>query len=637
MNIGTLMVSLVADTSGLSAAEVKVTGLGRMLMGLGGIMAAAFSVGKIIAFSKESMNLAANMEGVHTAFNRIGQSSKVFDELKVATRGATDNFKLMQMAVKATDAGIATKDLITYLNFASARAITLGKSVDEFSDIIVKGAIRKFARSMAPMALSVKEVTAAFKTNSFPQYIEAQTKKMGEVTDTMQIKLARYTTSVTNLKLAYGDWLIKSDLVSGAVTGLTHRMEILGDTSLTAWQKFWMGWAAYSKYKTEQTAKEDEMRKQLAGLSLEDLIGLQKAATHQYIPDPTYIKVLNEMIAAMKAAKEPIKAVIETLETLKQKLVDEQVILSHIPEANRGEIESENKVIEALKRRIEAIEKLTNVYKVFLDQYEAHIKATTAGMKEPSAVTNLNEQQPIDYRKFFMKMQGATGFGISQGIQDVNNQLALVDIQAKILGNTFDKNAAITQVYTTELDKLWEEGLRPGNAEIDDLIKKLEDLNQNMYQNTMIDKLTHGLIKQSEVVRSLQSAFEQLFSKTGGGFKAMVNSIITGIERIIAKLMAEIAVWLILDAISGGTGIIAGQSIGTLKSFLGLTKLAGGGTIPPGYPNDTYPALLSSGETVSPPGQLSIGNKKIQIELTGNFGISGKDAVLMLRRQIELS
>jgi hypothetical protein len=30
-----------------------------------------------------------------------------------------------------------------------------------------------------------------------------------------------------------------------------------------------------------------------------------------------------------------------------------------------------------------------------------------------------------------------------------------------------------------------------------------------------------------------------------------------------------------------------------------------GGIVPSGYPNDTYPALLTSGETVTPPNKLS--------------------------------
>jgi hypothetical protein len=39
-----------------------------------------------------------------------------------------------------------------------------------------------------------------------------------------------------------------------------------------------------------------------------------------------------------------------------------------------------------------------------------------------------------------------------------------------------------------------------------------------------------------------------------------------------------------------------------------VPELAEGGVIPPGYPNDTYPAMLTSGETVIPAGQSPTGN-----------------------------
>jgi len=43
----------------------------------------------------------------------------------------------------------------------------------------------------------------------------------------------------------------------------------------------------------------------------------------------------------------------------------------------------------------------------------------------------------------------------------------------------------------------------------------------------------------------------------------------------------------------------------SLKVATGAFKgFAEGGVVPPGYPNDTYPALLSSGEVVFTPDQL---------------------------------
>lgn len=99
-----------------------------------------------------------------------------------------------------------------------------------------------------------------------------------------------------------------------------------------------------------------------------------------------------------------------------------------------------------------------------------------------------------------------------------------------------------------------------------------------------------------------------------------------------------------LSAIPSPTDFItglAGMKIQTVKLYPdavvsnGGTGLASGGVIPPGYPNDTYPAMLTSGETVIPAGESPVGNmaafaaaivnaiNKQTDALTSNSGING--------------
>ena len=70
--------------------------------------------------------------------------------------------------------------------------------------------------------------------------------------------------------------------------------------------------------------------------------------------------------------------------------------------------------------------------------------------------------------------------------------------------------------------------------------------------------------------------------------------------------------------------------------FPSVAKMAGGGMVPPGYPNDSFPAFLSSGEHVLP-NNIRTGIKNIEqrpqkIEVIIDGKISGKDLVLALRR-----
>jgi hypothetical protein len=63
-----------------------------------------------------------------------------------------------------------------------------------------------------------------------------------------------------------------------------------------------------------------------------------------------------------------------------------------------------------------------------------------------------------------------------------------------------------------------------------------------------------------------------------------------------------------LAAIAAGiAAVVAGMTMGSagIRGLSSVPGLAQGGVIPAGFPNDTYPALLSSGETVVPPGKLN--------------------------------
>jgi len=81
-------------------------------------------------------------------------------------------------------------------------------------------------------------------------------------------------------------------------------------------------------------------------------------------------------------------------------------------------------------------------------------------------------------------------------------------------------------------------------------------------------------------------------------------------------------------AIAGGIALIAlGSAMKNLVSD-GPAKMKDGGIVPSGFPNDTYPAMLTSGEMVVPkpqalPGNLGGG----AVEVFGEFRVSGSDLV----------
>ncbi len=152
-------------------------------------------------------------------------------------------------------------------------------------------------------------------------------------------------------------------------------------------------------------------------------------------------------------------------------------------------------------------------------------------------------------------------------------------------------------------------------------------------------KATDEALQQMKTIAStLANVFEDMFMSIGEGFKSMVEGILQSLRRLIAQVLARAMVFVLLSIISGGTSnlAVAAKELmgGSFWKFM-LKPLgramAGGGIVPPGYPNDTYPARLSSGEMVVPPGQIG-GLAAQSIHITVDGRISGRDLVLALRR-----
>ncbi len=80
------------------------------------------------------------------------------------------------------------------------------------------------------------------------------------------------------------------------------------------------------------------------------------------------------------------------------------------------------------------------------------------------------------------------------------------------------------------------------------------------------------------------------------------------------------------------TEMAAGMAAAAALSVPGLAE---GGVIPAGYPNDTYPAMLTSGETVVPPGKLDSIRSQANQSLSGNvkFKIQGYDLIGVIQKQ----
>ena len=130
MNLWSLIVKIKGDNSGLKTtlndSEKQVGTFGSAIKKIGGMIAAAFAVDRIIAFGREVITLAAQAEGVKVAFNRMADPG-ILQGLRDATRGTVDDLRLMQAAVQANNFQIPLENLASLFKFAADRAMHTGQ------------------------------------------------------------------------------------------------------------------------------------------------------------------------------------------------------------------------------------------------------------------------------------------------------------------------------------------------------------------------------------------------------------------------------------------------------------------------------------------------------------------------------
>ena len=124
---------------------------------LGGAIGASFAVDAIRQFVSESVQLAAQTEGVRNAFEQINDPT-LLDDLRKATKGTINDFELMKAAVKAKNFNIPLEQLGSLMGFAQKRATETGESIDYMAESIVLGIARKSIPILDNLGFSATEV-----------------------------------------------------------------------------------------------------------------------------------------------------------------------------------------------------------------------------------------------------------------------------------------------------------------------------------------------------------------------------------------------------------------------------------------------------------------------------------------------
>lgn len=183
--------------------------------------------------------------------------------------------------------------------------------------------------------------------------------------------------------------------------------------------------------------------------------------------------------------------------------------------------------------------------------------------------------------------------------------------------------------YQQQFEDLWKRGVRPGEEAMDKLIEKMDRLNGIIkdsgptwiaqfhdYANVVSDLLGtfEGFVNASQK-RALRHV--EATAKAQNRSDVWLATEREKIEKEYAKKAKALAIiQSIINTAVGVTSalrmyppnvplaIAVGIAGAAQTALIASQPLAEGGIVPDGYPNDTYPARLSSKEIVVPPGKL---------------------------------
>jgi len=241
---------------------------------------------------------------------------------------------------------------------------------------------------------------------------------------------------------------------------------------------------------------------------------------------------------------------------------------------------------------------------------------------------------------------------MNEALNEMRGQMRLAENRAFAFGDSVNLLEEQQRILKSTITSLLSEGYDPTHRKIQGLINQYEKLKQKTDQASESSKKFKGEQHKisnslSMVADSLGRASADIVSNMGqmaagvqNAEQKMVSSVLDASQQIITQKFAEAMAKMIAGESSKGllglatatAGIAAlqamwskhvGQGMGgggesSQNSVRGLPKMAEGGQVPSGYPNDTYPAMLSSREVVAPPEKLPNLNEDKQERLVAN-------------------
>jgi hypothetical protein len=641
-------------SKGIKQSEGQLSSFKGVVGKIGGAIAGAFTVDKIVQFTKEAYKLAGQAQGVYNAFSRLNRPG-LLNDLKEATRGTTDELQLMQTAVRASNFKIPLDQLATYLRFATDRAIETGESVDYLVNSLVLGIGRKSPLILDNLSISTVRLREELaKTGDMAKavgnIIEEEMKKGGDAIETSAVKTQKLGAAWKNFITSVGDTSVVKSTGDAIVSTLTYIADsfdaLINSERLSTWQKFlgFLGHGGIQRQALAEGAGNASAGKQIQervnlwteGLNTIELAERQLAfAQSQYAhfsseeEKKAVIAALKERVKLIKSQEQEKIAREQTENGIKAQIAALEELRAQ--EANPEKRAAYTSEIESLKKRLELMTSTNTVVKGSIDyinqQIEAHEKLynstniqsvrdmAAAKKEELEAAKALLEITEKDKQKRDEALKGDIASGYST--QGMGGSFWLKRVEEK---NKLEKNLASYSfdptLYKDKIQQFKEQA-----AEVDQVANSIHQT----ITNTMVSSfqaLADGLagISDMDAGQAIASLLKPLADTA-----ITAGTIIMTTGEAIESLKKSLFGFNGISAIAAGA-ILVGIGVAA-RAGLSAIASSGGSSGSSSYsPNTSFSGGGSYSGASSQYGYASYRAQSVDVNVTGR--ISGQDIVL---------
>lgn len=641
-------------SKGIKQSEGQLSSFKGVVGKIGGAIAGAFAVNKIVQFTKEAYKLAGQAQGVYNAFSRLNRPG-LLNDLKEATRGTTDELKLMQTAVQANNFKIPLDQLATYLKFATNRAIETGESVDYLVQSIILGIGRKSPLILDNLGISASELREELaKTGDMGKavgnIINKSMSEAGDAIETSAVKTQKLGAAWKNFMTSVGDTSVVKSTGDAIVSTLTYIADsfdaLINSERLSTWQKFlgFLGHGGIQRQALAEGAGNASADKQIQervnlwteGLNTIELAERQLAfAQSQYAhfsseeEKKAVIAALKERVKLIKSQEQEKIAREQTENGIKAQIAALEELRAQ--EANPEKRAAYTSEIESLKKRLELMTSTNTVVKGSIDYINQQIEAqeklynstniqsvrdmAAAKREELEAAKALLEITEKDKQKRDEALKGNIASGYST--QGMGGSFWLKRVEEK---NKLEKNLASYSfdptLYKDKIQQFKEQA-----AEVDQVANSIHQT----ITNTMVSSfqaLADGLagISDMNAGQAIASLLKPL-----ADMAITAGTIIMTTGKAIESLKAALSGFFGVGAIAAGA-ILVGIGVAA-RAGLSAIASSGGSSGSSSYsPNTSFSGGSSYSGASGQYGYASYRAQSVDVNVTGR--ISGQDIVL---------